>query len=502
MSDDDLVDHGESAESGGSCQISSEDETIETRLGLAIIGCALLLGIVGDFLAATPFGINLVLFASAFVAAAAALLVWRSRKRDEIAYAALGLVVVFAAFLTWRDSKLLATLNIAAIVLLLGLATVRLSYVRAYALGMVEYLVALGKSLTAALVGAIELVVDKMNWREVERHARSRQVVSVGRALAIAVPLLVIFTVLFAHADAAFSNLAGGLVPDDLVGLLVDIVIVAGIAFVSIGLLQVLVSGHPGEATGEPGKERLNRLELAIVLGLLDLLFLAFVLIQIRYLFGGKHLIMVRAHLTYAQYAHRGFFELVAVCALALPLLLVADWLRGGSKHHRDPLFSIPAGVLIALLGVIIASAIQRMRIYQQAYGLTELRFYGTAFLIWLAVVFALLLITILNGRRHLFAAAALASALIAVVCLNAVNPDNWIARVNIERFHQGKKIDVAYLNTLSDDAYATLDAAHLAGLRLDQRKSSDCSPDWRTWNWGRAQARNLYCNRSAGMRP
>jgi hypothetical protein len=502
MSDDDLADQGESTESGDSSLVSSEHEMIETRLGLAIIGCALLLGIIGDFLAATPFGINFALFALTFVGVAAALLVWRSRERNEIAYAALGLAVVFAAFLVWRDSKLLATLNIAAIALLLGLATVRLRFARAYALGTVEYLVALAKTCAAAVVGAPELFADRMNWREVEQQARSRQMVSVGRALAIAVPLLVIFTTLFAHADAAFSNLVGDLMPRDFTGLLIDIVIVLGVTIVSIGLLQAILNGRPGEASGEPTKTRLSRLELAIVLGLLDLLFLAFVLVQIRYLFGGKHLIMVRAHLTYAQYAHRGFFELVAVCALVLPLLLVADWLRGGSKHHRDPLFSIPAGVLIALLGVIIASAIQRMRIYQQAYGLTELRFFATAFLIWLAVVFALLLVTILNGRRHLFAAAALASALIALVCLNAVNPDNWIARVNIERYHQGKKIDLEYLNTLSDDAYSTLRAANLKGLRLDLRKSNDCSPDWRTWNWSRSKARDLYCGRSADARP
>ena len=502
MSDDDLVRHAESVETGDSRVISSEDETVETQLGLTIIGCALLLGIIGDFLATTPLGVNLPLFTVAFVAVATALLVWRSRKRDEIAYAALALAVVFAAFLVWRDSKLLAALNVAAIVLLLGLATVRLSYVRSYSLGLVEYLVALGKTFAAALVGAIELAADRMDWREVEQKARSRKMVSVGRALAIALPLLILFTVLFAHADAAFSNLAGDLVPGDFAGLMVDLVVVAGVAFVSVGLLQTILSGHPGEANDEPAKERLSRLELAIVLGLLDLLFLAFVLVQIRYLFGGKHLIMVRAHLTYAQYAHRGFFELVAVCALVLPLLLVADWLRGGSKRHRDPLFSALAGALVVLLAVVMASAFQRMRIYQQAYGLTELRFYGTALLILLAVVFAILLVTVLNGRRHLFAAAALAAALVSVVCLNAVNPDAWIARVNIERYHQGKRIDVNYLNTLSDDAFATLRAANLNGLKLDQRNSNDCSPDWRTWNWSRSSARDLYCNRSASARP
>ena len=69
----------------------------------------------------------------------------------------------------------------------------------------------------------------------------------------------------------------------------------------------------------------LGIVELGIVLGLLDVLFLAFVLVQFRYLFGGAELVQVSATLTYAEYARRGFFELVAVAAL-----LAADHAAAG----------------------------------------------------------------------------------------------------------------------------------------------------------------------------
>jgi hypothetical protein len=55
------------------------------------------------------------------------------------------------------------------------------------------------------------------------------------------------------------------------------------------------------------------------VLGLLDLLFLTFVVIQVRYLFGGAGRVAATAGLTHTEYARRGFFELVTVTALALP---------------------------------------------------------------------------------------------------------------------------------------------------------------------------------------
>ena len=49
-------------------------------------------------------------------------------------------------------------------------------------------------------------------------------------------------------------------------------------------------------------------------------------LVQFRYLFGGAALVQVSETLTYAEYARRGFFELVAVAALLLPIMLLLDW--------------------------------------------------------------------------------------------------------------------------------------------------------------------------------
>ena len=50
-------------------------------------------------------------------------------------------------------------------------------------------------------------------------------------------------------------------------------------------------------------------------------------LVQLRYLFGGRGLVEARTHLTYAEYARHGFFELGGSrCCSSLPLVLLADW--------------------------------------------------------------------------------------------------------------------------------------------------------------------------------
>src|SRR5207247_1533398 len=91
-------------------------------------------------------------------------------------------------------------------------------------------------------------------------------------------------------------------------------------------------------------------------LGVLDLLFLVFVVIQLRYFFGGAELIERTIGLTYAEYARRGFFELVTASALVLPILVGGDWaLRHEPREHQRT-FRFLAGLLLVLLAVVMAS--------------------------------------------------------------------------------------------------------------------------------------------------
>jgi hypothetical protein len=197
-------------------------------------------------------------------------------------------------------------------------------------------------------------------------------------------------------------------------------------------------------------------LKLGIVLGMLNALFLAFVLVQFRYLFGGAPVIEASPDLTYAQYARRGFFELVAVAALVLPLLLTADWLLRASPGQRRA-FRLLEATLILLLFVVMASAVQRMRLYTEEFGLTELRIYTTTFMGWLAIVFVWFLATVLRGRRERFTFGALVAAFAALAILNVANPDALIVRTNMQRAAAGLRFDAHYLRQLSADGIPTL---------------------------------------------
>jgi hypothetical protein len=145
-----------------------------------------------------------------------------------------------------------------------------------------------------------------------------------------------------------------------------------------------------------------------------------------------------------------------------------------------------------------MASALQRMRLYQREYGLTELRIYATGVMLWLAVVFVWGGFTVLRGRRDLFAVGALVSGFAAIVAINVVNPDALIARTNLNR----PNLDLPYLMKLSDDAtpelvkaLPTLDPRLRDQLASELERRQRSKQDWRTWNVSRVRAQQALEN-------
>jgi hypothetical protein len=351
-----------------------------------------------------------------------------------------------------------------------------------------------------------------------------RRFAAVGRGLAIATPLVVVFGALFMSADAMFTELVLRLVRFDLELVATHVVLFSVTAWLATGYLRGFLSGTErpfGSALGADGaltllaplRPTLGLTEVATALAALNLLFLAFVLVQFRYLFGGDALVQVTANLTYAEYARRGFFELVVAACLVVPLLLAADWLRARRTSRADAVFRSLAGLLIALVLAIAASALERLRLYRASYGLTEDRFYALVLLIWIGAVLVWLAVTVLRGRRESFAFGALVSGFSTIALLLVLNPDAIIARTNVERLlsrDTPARFDVAYATTLSADAVPILMQA-LPALPADvqcplarhllRRWPPDRERSIRSWNRAAWAAGDAVRQHEAGLR-
>ena len=193
-------------------------------------------------------------------------------------------------------------------------------------------------------------------------------------------------------------------------------------------------------------------IEASIVLGTVDLLFALFVIIQFAYFFGGRATLAVN-DLTYSEYARHGFFELVAVSVLTLGLVNALDWVtvRHALRHTR--IFRIFAVILVALTGVILVSAAQRMSLYEDQFGFTALRVQTHIFMVWLAALFGFFLLALFRVRQRIFSLGVLIVLIGYVGTLDLINVEGYIAEHNVARMAEGYGLDFAYLNTFSVDA-------------------------------------------------
>jgi hypothetical protein len=485
------------------------------------LGAGALLGLLGDYLLRTD-GAPALNFVIGCLALAAAVIVIDRRTRRALtaeSYTWLGVGVLCALALVWRDAEPLKLLGIlcAAVAFSLpalrgGAAWLRRGRVSEYAVaGISTGMHAVFGSALALQSADMPALMDGRESRGGWRHASAAL-----RGALIATPLLIVFAGLFSAADAVFASVLADVVHVDVASVTGHLLLAGFLAWITCGYLYgFATAGGAALLERRPRCISLGITDTAVALALLNLLFLAFVVVQFRYLFGGGALIEVTPGLTYAEYARRGFFELVFTVLLVVPVLLAADAMLRRARSADDAIFRALAGVQVVLVLAIALSAFERLRLYRAAYGLTAQRLYATAVLCFVVVVLLWFAATVLRGRRRGFAFGALVAGLATVGTLYIVNPDVLIVRTNSARAvvggdERGHALDVIYATSLSADAVPELirvlpalppDARCQAARRLLRRWPPDAAPPLRAWNWSVARAHATVRDHAAALR-
>ncbi|MGP4047893.1 DUF4153 domain-containing protein [Streptomyces sp. 2A115] len=369
-----------------------------------------------------------------------------------------------------------------------------------------------GRTWTGVLFGAIGLYTSLLTgpawgWRGLrERTGGTRgNVGPVLRALVVAAVLVLVFGALFAGADAAFADLLGGLVPDASVsGAPWDVVL-----FV-IGVVGALAAAHTAAAPVQwdrvevpPGRPR-GRVEWALPLVVLAVLFAVFNAVQLVVLLGGYDAVLEKTGQTYAEYARQGFWQLLLVTLLTLLVIVFAlRWAPRDDSRDRTLVRAV-LGTLCVLALVVVASAVRRMYMYVDAYGLTRLRISVVGVELWLGLVIVLIMAAGIWGARWL-PRAVLVSAAAGVLAFGLVSPDGLIAERNVQRYKETGKFDLDYARGLSADAVPALDglkeplrSCALESIAQDLEREEK---PWYATSWGEANARNILDDRSLSLK-
>jgi hypothetical protein len=381
-----------------------------------------------------------------------------------------GLALALSATAAWLDARWVVSIDLAAACLL---ATVATAGVRLRALA--APLLALG--------GA-------------RPHVPPSPFASVQalRGLLLGSALVLPFGALFWTGDAAFAELGSRAMPSPS-GLLLRAFVFAVVLTAALGL-ALAARVAPAVVSQRVSRGSLAPLEWAIPIALLDALFLAFVAVQLAVLFGGHDHVLETTALTYAEYARNGFWQLIAAGALTLAVVGVTVRHARTEGRRAVVLRDVLLGTLLVLTLVILASALHRLHLYEDAFGLTRSRLAAETFCIALAGFLALVAAARIAGPiRRRFAAVAVAGGAAALLAFSLSNPDARVARRNIDRWQTTGQIDVAYLQGLSADAVpvlATLPDPLRARVLAPYALRVGRHERWTSANVSRSRARSL----------
>lgn len=464
------------------------------RIHVVVLAAGFLMGVLGDALfQGATLGLNVPLWLGALLLAG-----WWLWRRDPAGNTALpwllGLTLLFAGFLAWRASPFLWFWNGAAVLAAAVLIGVRLrgriaaAWPSDYFRGAID--------LVAHLAGGVGAVVAGLRWPGQPDEASASRVGAVGIGIALAVPVVFVFGALLTSADPVLEAFVTDLFDWDLGLVLEHVLLVLLLAWIATGWLRSVTARRaPSDGSPLPPPRTFAPIEIAIPLGALTLLLAAFIGLQARYLFGGETMVQSTG-LTYAAFARRGFFELVFVSALVVPLLYVAQWVLDRDARRSVETFRALVVVLSLLIGLVMISALARMRLYVTAYGLTEDRLYATAFMVWIGWVLVWFVVTELRAQPSRFATGSVLGGFVVLAALNVLNPDAFIARTNIARAQSGNEFDAEYMGRLSADAvpavvaaWSDLDIEARCTLRGSVISRAQPIEDWREWTWARAVA-------------
>ncbi|WP_188294924.1 DUF4153 domain-containing protein [Streptomyces sp. CBMA156] len=321
-----------------------------------------------------------------------------------------------------------------------------------------------------ALPGILWQSVPAVGWAWTSMEGRALpgrgRIVPVLKALAVAAGLLTVFGLLFAGADAAMADLLGSLSPD----LDLDQLPGRGALFVlgavaALGFAHIAAGPRRWDRTEiRPGRER-RRLEWALPLVALDLMFGVFAVVQAVVVLGGADAVLGNTGMSRSEYARQGFWQLSVITVLTLVVVTLAKrWAPRTTPTDRR-VARILLGLLCVLALAVVASALGRMWFYVDASGLTRLRLWVLVVEVWLGAVFLLLIAAGLARRTDWLPRVVLLSGMLTLAVYGLMGPDAIVAEQNVTRYEQALRtdppaaaIDLRNVRSLSADAVPALD--------------------------------------------
>ena len=267
-------------------------------------------------------------------------------------------------------------------------------------------------------------------------------------ALVCVIPLIIILS----GADMVFDNHAGILM-ESLSSQWDVTTTFFAVTSTAVGL-YLFGMVHSSHDKPRPVFERIyapdgDLLTINTVLGAALTVYTIFCIIQFKYLFAGSTL---PAGLSYAEYARKGFFELLGLSFANIVAILLVVFFTQAKEGNWAKVSRLLCCYLCAVTMVLLVSSYYRLSLYTAEYGLTRLRLFVMGFLFFEAIGLVATFVYILKPRFNVvYIYGALATVYYLV--LNIVPVDYVIAENHVNKYIENKTPIPEYVFELSSDA-------------------------------------------------
>lgn len=317
--------------------------------------------------------------------------------------------------------------------------------------------------------------------------------------LIVIVPLLIAADGVFENLFERIPNLFNMILTPNMVGQIIFISVVSIITFSYIFSFTVKKNESKVSNVSIENKKYkfVDPVIMTTIFCVVNFVYIVFVIIQFTYLFGG----MLPSNSTYAEYARRGFFELSFITVINLGILAFDLNLTENKSVYLNKFLKALRTILVACTMVMVFSAFYRMWMYEVSFGFTMLRVLTHSFMIYIFVLLCATFLKIWNNRFSLLKSFVIVS-IAAYLFLNYLNIDAFIINKNMDRYRLTHKIDINYLNNLSNDAIPQMVTLFKMGdtkinkeLKpiLNERLSTLTKPEpWQSFNFSKSYAKEV----------
>lgn len=298
----------------------------------------------------------------------------------------------------------------------------------------------------------------------ISKNKHSKNVMYVLAGIVIFLPLMLFVVDQLSLADAAFEELLNRIMQ----AVSIYSILTYGMQFiigipVAAYLFGLIYGNAVGRNTDSMNKEKIiqftgdisfaPKLTIYTVLMIFNIIYVIFFVSQMTYFLSAFENVLPNTF-TYAEYARRGFFELCKVSAVNMLLIALANIFITKKENDKEPkMLRLQIGCMSIMTMGLIITALRKMYMYIQSYGLTQLRVYTSWFMVMLLFAFVVILLRQLKSFNA--SKIIIIGGIVGFMVLSYGNVDGNIAKHNIENYENGtiEKLDYDMLFELSDAA-------------------------------------------------